>query len=113
MAGSQSSLTENPAEGLHKGKCKYCKPSLEYMTANRALLTFKFVDSNKTYQKKFDEDLLKRFKNISKLLSKGLYEYMDGWESFSEISLPQKKEFYRNLTMKNITDAGYKHVKKI
>lgn len=113
MAGSQSSLAENPAEGLHKGKCKYCKPSLEYMTANRALLTFKFVDSNKTCQKKFDEDLLKRFKNISKLLSKGLYEYMDGGESFSEISLPQKKEFYRNLTMKNITDADYKHAKKI
>ena len=25
-------------------------------------------------------------------------EYMDGWESFNETSLPDKKEFYSNLT---------------
>lgn len=76
---------------------KDCKSSLEYMTANDDLLTFKCADYKKTYEKKFNEDLLKRFPNTYKLcggdinifclmLRKGvcLNEYMDGWERFNE-----------------------------
>ena len=36
------------------------------MAANDGLLTFKYVDCVKTYEKKFDEDLLKRFQNTCK-----------------------------------------------
>lgn len=41
MGSSLSSLTDNLVEGLHKGKCKDCKSSLEYMTVKDSLLTFK------------------------------------------------------------------------
>ena len=32
-------------------------------------------------------------------------EYMDEWEKFNEISLPEKEEFYSNLNMEDIIDA--------
>ena len=37
------------------------------------------------------------------------YEYMDNWEEFNGISLPEKKDFYNYLNMEDITDAGYAH----
>ena len=74
---------------------------------------------------KLDEKLKKRFKNIFKfsdsdinkfilLLRKGVYpyEYMDEWEKFIEIELPEKEEFYSNLNLEDITDAGYMHGKE-
>ena len=91
MASCLEHLTDNLAEGLHKDKCKDCKSNLEYMTANDGLLIFMCVDCNKTYEKKFDEDLFKRFQNnhtlcdrdlnkFSLMLQKGFYpfEYIDG-----------------------------------
>ena len=33
------------------------------------------------------------------------YEYIDDWEKFSKTSLPEKKVFYSNFNMENITDA--------
>ena len=41
MAISKSSLTDNFAEILHKGKCKNCKLIVEDMTARDCLITFK------------------------------------------------------------------------
>ena len=43
------------------------------------------------------------------LLKKCVYtdEYMDEWEKFNEISLPEKEEFYSNLNMEDIIDADY------
>ena len=38
---------------------------------------------------------------------------MDNWEKFNEISLPEKEDFYSNLNMEDITDAGYTHAKRI
>lgn len=126
MGSSLSSLTDNLVEGLHKGKCKDCKSSLEYMTVKDSLLTFKWMDINKAIEKKLDEDLVKRFQNKSKfcdedsnnfflMLWKGVYwnEYMGGWERFIETSLPSKKEFYCNVTMEIITEADYKHAKRV
>ena len=57
MASFQLSLSDSLAEGLHEGECKNCEPSLEYMAATDVLLTFKCVHCNKTYEKKFDDDL--------------------------------------------------------
>ena len=36
---------------------------------------------------------------------------MDSWERFNETSLPDKKVFYSNLNMEDITDVDYKHAK--
>ena len=112
-----SSLVDNLAEGLHKGKGKDCKSNLEYMTAKDGLLTFKYVDCNNFCKKKFDEDLSKRFKSTYQFCDGGInkfclmlrkdvypYEYMDDWERFNE-TLPVKEEFYSSLTMESITGA--------
>ena len=49
------------------------------------------------------------------LLRKGVcpYEYMDSWERFDEISLPDKKAFYSQLYLENITDEDYTHAQKV
>ena len=41
MASSLSSVTDNLAEGLHKGNYKGSKSSREYIAANNGMLTIK------------------------------------------------------------------------
>ena len=78
------------------------------------------------YRKKFNKQLIKRFASTYKfcnndlnklvlLLRKGVYpyEYMDTWERFSEISLPNKEDFYSNLNMENINDIDYRHANNV
>ena len=38
---------------------------------------------------------------------------MDSWERFDETSLPNKKSFYRELYLEDITNEDYTHVQKI
>ena len=38
---------------------------------------------------------------------------MGSWNRFNETKLPKKEESYSNLNMDNITDADYKHVKRV
>ena len=49
------------------------------------------------------------------LLRKGVYpyEYMDSWERFDETSLPDKKYFYSELNLEDITDKDYSHAQKV
>ena len=81
---------------------------------------------NKNYQKKFDESLKEQFFNSRNffnhdinqfilLLLKGFYpyEYMDDSNKFNETLLAEKKDFYSHLNMEDITDADYKHVKRV
>ena len=55
MAGSLSSLADNFAKGLPKGKYKDCKSGLEYVAAKSNILTFKCADCNKNFEKVFDD----------------------------------------------------------
>ena len=43
------------------------------------------------------------------LLRKGVYpdEYMDDWEKFNEITLPENEEFYSSLNMEDVTSTDY------
>ena len=77
---------------------------------------------NKDYSNKTDEQLKCRFKfsnnDINKfilLLRKGFYPYdcIEDWEKFNEATLPDKEEFYSNLSMGNIRDADCMHAKGI
>lgn len=38
---------------------------------------------------------------------------ISSWERLDETSLPEGKGFCNNLNMKDITDANFKHVKKV
>ena len=38
---------------------------------------------------------------------------MNSWKRFDETLLPEKKDFYSNLNMEDITDADYKHAKRV
>ena len=88
------------------------------------MIKYKCLSCNKDYSNKLDEKLKKRFKNIFKFsnndinkfilfLGKGVYpyEYMDEWEKFNEMLLPEKEEFYSNLNMEDITYADNMHAK--
>ena len=131
MSSSLSMLVNNLSEGIHSNKCVNCKCYLDYVriTKNEKLL-LKCFNCNNYYKKKFNKDLIKKFKNtysfcnsssdssslecINKfvlLLTKGvyLYEYMDSWEKFNEASLSSKESFYSNLNMEDIEDIDYRH----
>ena len=49
------------------------------------------------------------------LLQKGVYpyEYMDGWDRFSEKALPEKDSFYSSLTMEDISKTDYVHANNV
>ena len=38
---------------------------------------------------------------------------MDDQEKFNETTLPEKVEFYRNLSIEDITHADYMHAKRV
>ena len=47
------------------------------------------------------------------ILQKGVHEYMDDWKKFSKTSLPKKEDFCSSLNMEDITDADYRHLKRV
>ena len=70
--------------------------------------------------------LIKKFPNIHQfcnrdinkfvsLLREGVYpyEHMNSWERFDETSLLNKKAFYSELYLEDITDDDYRHVQKV
>ena len=71
-------------------------------------------------------ELIKKFPNTYKfwnndlkkfvlLLRKGVYPYgyMDSWKRFDETSLPDKKAFYSEFNLGDITDKDYTHAQKV
>ena len=115
MSSSLSKLVDNLSDGIHNNKCADCKSNLDYIKTKNEKLILECYNCKQGYRKKFNKELIKRFastyefcdNDLNKfvlLLRKGVYpyEYADTWEKFSEISLPSKKDFYRNLNMEDI-----------
>ena len=122
MSSSVLKLVDNLSEGIHNNKCLDCNSCLDYIKIKTEKLLLKCFNCNSYYKKKFNKDLIKKFKNtysfcnndLNKfilLLRKGAYpyEYMDSWEKFNETSLPSKEDFYSNLNMEDIDDIDYRH----
>ena len=122
MSSSLSKLVDNLSEDIHNNKCVNCNSCLDYIKIKNEKLLLKCFNCNTYYKKKFNKDLIKKFKNtysfcnndLNKfilLLRKGVYpyEYVDNWERFNETSLPSKKDFYSNLNMEDIDDIDYRH----
>ena len=89
-------------------------------------LIFRCFSCKKNNEKDFNKELIQRFANIYEfcngdlnrfilLLRKGAYsyEYMDNWERFNEILVPNKEPFHSNLNMEDITDTDYRHANKV
>ena len=91
MSSSLSKLVDNLSEGIHNNKCSDCESNLDYIKIKKnGKLLLKCFNCNIYYKKKFNKDLMKKFKNtysfcnndLNKfilLLRKGVYsyEYMD------------------------------------
>ena len=116
MSSSLSKLVDNLSEGIHNNKCVDCKSNLDYVRITTARpsslerknekLLSKCFNCDSYYKKKFNKDLIKKFKNTYSFCNNDLnkfvlllrkevypYEYADTWERFIEISLPSKKRF--------------------
>ena len=136
MPTSLSSLVDNLSKKLHSDKCKDFRSELDYMSVKdnqlifqcleRSSAEFNSIECNKDYKRDFNKESIKRFANtyefckgdINKfilLLRKGLYlyEYMDSWERFDKTSLPDKKAFYGELYLADITDRDKKYSKNL
>ena len=122
MSSSLPKLVDNLSERIHNNKCLDYNSCLDYIKIKNEKLHLKCFNCNTYYKKKFNKDLIKKFKDtysfcnndLNKfilLLRKGVYpyEYMDSWKKFNETSLPSKEDFYNNLNMENIDDIDYRH----
>ena len=111
---------------LRSNNCIACKSKLGYISFKDDQLIFRCFECKKNYQKDFDKDLIDRYastcrfvnENMSKfilLLRKVVYpyEYMDSWEKLNQTLLPDKKVFYSELYLKDITDKDYTHAQKM
>ena len=125
MSSSLSNLVDNLYEGLHCDKYIDCKSCLDYMSVEDDQLIFRCFECKKNYKKDFNKKSIKRFANIYELCNGDInkfilllrkevyrYEYMDSWERFDENLLPNKKDFYSNRNMEDITDVDYRHAKR-
>ena len=121
-----SKLVKYSSKKLHSTKCLNCKSVLDYMYFKDDQLIFRCFECKKNYQEEFDKDLIYRFANTYKFCNEGIntfilllrkgvypYEYMDSWERSNEISLPDKKAFYSNLYLRDITDKDYTHAQEV
>ena len=61
------------------------------------------------------DSVTKSLTNFIGCYRKGVYPYgyMDSWQRFNKTLFPDKRELYSNLTMEDMTDAGYKHSKRV
>ena len=130
MSTSLSSLVDDLPD-IHKKDCKSCKErkkivsECSFIGVKNNRLYYKCKECNNesyksiygliekvpnTYQ--FCNEDVNKFVLLSR---KGIYpyEYMDSWENFNEISLPDKEAFYSKLNKKGITDEEYAHAQKI
>ena len=125
MSTSLSNLVDNLSKICNK-KCidKNCKSECEFIKLKNNRLQYKWCGCKKIQLKPINE-LIKKFpntygfcnRNINKfilLLRKGVYrcEYMNSWERFNEAALPNKKSFYSELNLENITYKDYAYAQK-
>ena len=119
MASPLSSFVDNLSDARVYSDCPHCKSPLDYMIIKDGKVVFRCFECKKNYKNNFYKELIKRFANIYEfcnddinkfmlLLREGIYpyEYMDSWGRFD------KRHFYSQLTIENITDVDHRHAKE-
>ena len=126
MLTSLSKLVKYLSRRLHSDKCTDCKSKLDYMSVKDNQLIFQCLECKKNYKKDFNKELITRFANTHEFCNANInkfvlllrkyiypYEHMNSRERFHETSLPDKKAFYSELYLKDITDKDYAHAQKV
>ena len=111
MSSSLSKLVDDLSKGIHNNKYLDCNFCLDYVriTKNEKLL-LKCFNCDSYYKKKFNKDLIKKFKNTYSFCNSDLNKFILLLRKrFNETSLPSKESFYSNLNMENIDDIDYRH----
>ena len=124
MQSKLSDLVDNLSE-INKKECPKCKVKCEFIGFKNGRLHYKCQECGKTCTKSVD-GLIENFPRIYQFcngdlnefvlsLRKGIYpyEYMDSRERFDETLLPDKKAFYSQLDLEDISDKDYEHAKKV
>ena len=130
MENKLSYLVDNLYE-INEKECSKCmerkkiKSKCEFIRFKNDRLHYKRKECGRKCTKSIN-GLIKKFLCINQfcngdlckfvlLLRKGFYpyEYMDSWERSDETSLPDKKAFYSELNLKDITDKDYEHAQKV
>ena len=73
MSSSLSKLVDNLSEGIHNNKCLDCNSWLDYIKIKNEKLLLKCFNCNTCYKKKFNKDLIKKFKNTYSFCNKKLF----------------------------------------
>ena len=130
MSTLLSSLVDNLSE-IYKKECKVCeerrkiKSVCDFIGLKNNKLNYKCKECKKRWLMPIN-GLIKKFPNVYQfcngdtnkfvlLLRKGAYplKYMDSWERFDKISLQNRKAFYSELYLGDITDKDYAHAQKV
>ena len=130
MQSKLSDLVDNLSE-INDKACKTCierknvKSECQFIRDKNDRLHYKCKECGKRCTKSIN-GLIEKFPrmyqfcngNLNKfvlLLKKDIYpyEYVDSWERFNETSLPDKKFFYSELNLEDITDKDYSHAQKV
>ena len=130
MSTSISILVDNLSE-IYQKEFKGCKERRKiksvcnFIGLKNNKLNYKCKECKKRWLKPVN-GLIKNFPNVNQfcngdinkfilLLRKGVYpyEYMDSWEKFDETSLSDKKSFYSEFCLENVTDEDYIHAQNV
>ena len=130
MQSELSNLVDNLSEMSHKD-CKTCmerkkiSSECEFIGLKNNRLNYRCIECNETSNKLIN-DLIEKFQNTYQfcngdlnkfvlMLRKGVYpyEYMGSQERYNETSSLPKKDFYRELTLEDISDKDYEHAQKV
>ena len=130
MPSKLSNLVDNLSE-INNKDCKTCmerkniKSECEFIGFKNNRLNYRCKEC-KGISTKSINGLIEKFPRMYQFwngdlnkfvlfLRKGVYPYecMDSWEIFNETSLPDKKHFYSELNLEDITDRDYSHAQKL
>ena len=76
MSSSLSKLFDNLSEGIHNNKCVDCNSCLDYIKIINEKLLLKCFNCNNYYKKKFNKDLIKKFKNTYSFCDNDLNKFV-------------------------------------
>ena len=76
MQDPLSSLVDNLSEKLHSDKCAGCKSHLDYVLIKDDKLILRCFECKKNYEKKFNEELFKRFPSTYEFCNKDTNKFI-------------------------------------